>query len=263
MQRLFLSVDMMGSTQFKARYTGLAGEGWLETFRTFFTNFPLMLAGQIGIEFIDRDESPAVDVWKVMGDEIIFVAEAPRADGLVSILRVLLRAMNLYEDRYLQRLPLRLKGTAWLAAFGERNIELDIPELSSSETSPHLDFIGPDIDLGFRLAKFARPSCLVLSLNLVEAMLDAGDADTVALYLIGREELQGVMFGRPYPIVWMHDADGAFDFLPWEIAACRLVAAAVAARRATPEELRREIGEIRLYLRKMHGVDLPPAALPQ
>ena len=47
MVRLFLSVDMAGSTQFKSRFS--AGESWLETFRSFFTNFPLMLAGQVGL----------------------------------------------------------------------------------------------------------------------------------------------------------------------------------------------------------------------
>ncbi len=263
MQRLFLSIDMVGSTQFKARYMGMAGEGWLETFRSFFTNFPLLLAGQVGMEFLEQEESPAVDVWKVMGDEIIFVAEASSAGELVSILRALLRAMKIYEERYLERLPLRLKGAAWLATFGERNIELDIPELSSSDATPHLDFIGPDIDLGFRLSKFARPMCLVLSLDLVEAMLDAGNVDSAALYLIGKEELKGVMFGRPYPIIWMHDAESAFDFLPWEIEACPMVASTVTAQAATPAELLREIGEMRLYLRKMHGVDLPQVKLPR
>ena len=36
MQRLFLSVDMTGSTEFKARFTGQGSEGWLEIFRAFF-----------------------------------------------------------------------------------------------------------------------------------------------------------------------------------------------------------------------------------
>jgi len=50
MVRLFLSVDMAGSTQFKARFSD--GGGWLEIFRSFFTNFPLMLAGQVGFAFL-------------------------------------------------------------------------------------------------------------------------------------------------------------------------------------------------------------------
>jgi hypothetical protein len=53
MLRLFLSVDMVGSTQFKARFTGKGSEGWLDTFRAFFTNFPLMLAGQLAFVFLE------------------------------------------------------------------------------------------------------------------------------------------------------------------------------------------------------------------
>lgn len=70
MLRLFLSVDMVGSTEFKARFTGQSSDGWLDIFRTFFTSFPLMTAGQIGLQFFDEDAAPAIEVWKVMGDEV-------------------------------------------------------------------------------------------------------------------------------------------------------------------------------------------------
>ena len=156
MLRLFLSVDMVGSTLFKASHTGRGSAGWLDTFRTFFTHFPLILAGQLGFEFLDEDETPAVEVWKVMGDEVIFVVEPSSASEVTTILIALLRTMRRYEQSRLEALPLRLKGAAWLADFAESNIELDIPELSSEDSAPHVDFIGPDIDLGFRLSKFAR-----------------------------------------------------------------------------------------------------------
>src|SRR3546814_6111829 len=84
------------------------------------------------------------------------------------MLRALLRTMHLYEAHHFQTLPLRLKGTAWLADLSENNIALEIPELSSNDVAPHLDFIGPDLDMGFRLSKFARPASLLLSLDLVE-----------------------------------------------------------------------------------------------
>jgi hypothetical protein len=259
--RLFLSVDMVGSTQFKARFTGKGSAGWLETFRAFFTNFPLMLAGQLAFAFMEEEATPAVDVWKVMGDEVIFTARPGSAEELTSILRALLRTMKLYEASHFERLPLRLKGTAWLADFAEANIELDIPELSASDVAPHVDFIGPDLDLGFRISKFARPASLVLSLDLVELLLGAANLPDIALYLVGREELKGVMFGRPYPIVWMHDAEDGFDFLPWEIESCPLMASASIVQPTPPATLRCAIEDMRLYLRKMHGVERPPFRL--
>lgn len=258
MIRLFLSVDMVGSTQFKARFTGQGSEGWLETFRSFFCNFPLMLAGQVGFEFIDSDCTPEIQVWKAMGDEVIFVVEPASAEEATSILRALLRTMTIYERKYFDRMPLRLKGTAWLAEFGEQNIELDIAELSMGDGAGHIDYIGPDVDLGFRLSKFARASSLVLSLDLIEQILGAENSDALSLYLLGAEELKGVMFGHPYPVVWAADADQGFDFMPWEIESCPLVAQAANMEASSADRLRAAIANVRLYLRKMHGIERQP-----
>lgn len=255
MVRLFLSVDMAGSTQFKARFTD--GASWLETFRTFFTNFPLMLAGQVGFAFLEEGDTPSVEVWKVMGDELIFVATPDSAEQLVTLLLALLRTMNGYEDRYLGDLPLRLKGTAWLADFTGPNIELEIPELSGGDGVRVIDFIGPDLDLGFRVTKFARPACLALSFDVADLLLAATNADQAALYLIGAEELKGVMFGRPYPIIWMLEAGEDFNFMPWEIEQCQHMAKASAMPPTPSSDIERAIANMRLYLRKMHGVQRP------
>lgn len=255
MVRLFLSVDMAGSTQFKARFTD--GGSWLDTFRTFFTNFPLMLAGQVGFAFLEEGETPSVEVWKVMGDEVIFVASPESPEALVNMLLALFRTMNAYEDRYLEDLPLRLKGTAWLADFGSRNIELEIPELSGGDGVRAIDFIGPDLDLGFRVTKFARPACLALSFDVADLVIAAGNAGEASLHLIGAEELKGVMFGRPYPIIWMLEAGADFNFMPWEIEQCPHMAKAATMPPSPLSDIERAIGNMRLYLRKMHGVDRP------
>ncbi len=262
MVRLFLSVDMVGSTQFKARHGNGRGHGWLDTFRTFFTNFPLMLAGQVGFAFLEDDgATPSVEVWKVMGDEVIFVATPATAGEITVLLCALLRTMNLYEGRYFADLPLRLKGTVWAAHFGSDNIELEIPELSGGDGVRSVDFIGPDIDLGFRISKYSRPASLVLSFDVADLLLGAPNLDEVALYLMGAEELKGVMFGRPYPIIWMIEAGERFNFMPWEVENCPLMRAAVDATPTPAALIERSIADMRLYLRKMHGVDRPRFAL--
>ena len=161
MLRLFLSVDMVGSTEFKARFTGQSSDGWLAIFRTFFTSFPLMVAGQIGFAFLDEEATPAIDIWKVMGDEVLFTAEPQTPEELTSILMAVLKTMQLYEARHFTEMPLRLKATAWFADFDGPNIKVEIPELSSG-AGAHFDYIGPDIDLGFRITKFAKPGIMVL-----------------------------------------------------------------------------------------------------
>jgi len=260
MLRLFLSVDMAGSTEFKARFTGQSSDGWLATFRTFFTSFPLMVAGQIGFAFLDDAETPAIEVWKVMGDEVIFTVEPKTPEEVTSMLLALLRTMRMYEDRHFADVPLRLKGTAWLADFDGPNIVVEVPELSSGQAA-YMDYIGPDLDLGFRVGKFSRPGIMALSLDVLEVVQSAANADKAAIYLLGKEPLKGVMFGRHYPIVWLRDAEIPFDFLPWEIEQDPLVAAALAADPATPEDLGRAIGDMRLYLKRVHGRDRPPPRL--
>jgi hypothetical protein len=260
MLRLFLSVDMVGSTEFKARFTGQDAEGWLGHFRTFFTSFPLMLVGQIGFQFLDEEATPAIDVWKVMGDEVLFTAEPQTAEELTSTLIALLRTMRLYEARHFTDLPLRLKATAWFGDFDGPNIKVEIPELSSG-AGAHFDYIGPDIDLGFRITKFAKPGIMVLSLDVVEVMLGAANLADAAVYVLGRETLKGVMFARPYPIVWMCDAGEGFSFLPWEIDNDPLIASAVKATPAAADDLRREVEDMRHFLKRVHGRDRPPPRL--
>lgn len=246
MFRLFLSVDMVGSTAFKASAPLRGPNGWLAIFKTFFVNFPLMLAGQIGFEFLDEQETPAVDVWKAMGDEVIFTAQPAGAEELTVFLRVLLRTMRLYERTHFSDRPLRLKGTAWLADFADYNIALEIPELSSSDVAPHLDFIGPDLDLGFRLSKYARPDSLVVSLDLIDLLLEATNVADVALFLGGHETLKGVMFERAYPIIWLNDAHDGDEQLPW-----------VNAQSASPDVLREHVEAMRKYLADAHGFERP------
>src|SRR3546814_9102343 len=76
-------------------------------------------------------------------------------------------------------------------------------------------------------------------------LLAADNRADVVLYLVGREELKGVMFGRPYPIIWMHEAGEGFDFMPWEVETCPHIAAAVDARPASVEALQRQIDGMR------------------
>jgi hypothetical protein len=260
MLRLFLSVDMAGSTEFKARFTGQGADGWLAMFRTFFSSFPLMVAGQIGFEFLDDAATPAIEVWKVMGDEVIFQVEPKTAEEVTSILLALLRTMKLYEDRHFADVPLRLKGTAWLADFDGPNIVVEVPELSSGQAA-YMDYIGPDLDLGFRVGKFSRPGIMALSLDVLEVVLSAANADKAAIYLLGKEPLKGVMFGRHYPIVWLRDAGTPFDFLPWEVEQDPLIAAAAAAEPASPDDLGRAITDMRHYLKRVHGRDRPSPRL--
>lgn len=269
-----MSTDVAGSTAYKTARTqapgadglgdgsGLAGEpAWLGVFRSFFGNFPLMLMGHIASEMMEEDALPEVSVWKALGDEIIFTAQPQSPEETTSLVRAFFQAMTNYEREYLTLLPLRLKGSIWIAEFPSPNIEIELPEVSGGG-GPMIDFIGPGVDLGFRIGKFARPSAVVLSLEVVEIVLSARNCDSLTFTLVGRGELKGVLFGRPYPIVWARPTESEFEFLPWEIEDCPLTRTAMTEPPASAETLQTLIDDVRLYLRKMWGIESRPLTFP-
>jgi hypothetical protein len=225
--------------------------------RKFFENFPLVLMGQVASEMIEEDSLPEVAIWKALGDELIFTCKPQSAEETTLLIRALFFSMAIYEREYLKELPLRLKGSVWIAEFPAPNIEIEIPEMSEGG-GRHIDFIGPGIDLGFRIGKFSRPSALVVSLELLEVVLSARNAKMLAFSLIGREELKGVLHGRPYPIVWCRPTEAAYDFMPWELDDCPLMRKAAADKPATRKALQTQIENVRQYLRRMWGVHTRP-----
>jgi hypothetical protein len=86
-----------------------------------------------------------------------------------------------------------------------------LPVTASGEQA--LDFIGPSVDLGFRIAKFCDSRRFVLSADLALMLLDAVEATEVSrkrfrIHLESMESLKGVADNRPYPILWIDMNDG-------------------------------------------------------
>lgn len=258
MIRLFMSTDVAGSTLYKANCASRSDAQWLGVFRDFFANYPLMMVGQTGMEFLSEERLPAIAVWKFMGDEAIFTCEPESPEEVTLLVRAHFNAMAAYEEEFLADLPLRLKGTAWLARFPSPNIEIEVPELASNGETTQTDFIGPDIDLGFRIGKFSCPSAIAVSLDLLDVVLRADNRDLLDFFLVGRDELKGVLFGRPYPAIWARPAGAPPGFLPWEIEDSPRVAQVVSQGPAPTPRLLDTIEGIRHYLRKMHGVTPQP-----
>lgn len=113
--------------------------------------------------------------------------------------------LNLWSKKD-KPIPLRLKGAAWIAGFPVTNSEIEI----STDGSKSVDFIGPSMDLGFRIAKFSDERRFILSADLAFMLVHAltrteleRNSKLIKLFLHGREPLRGVIDSRPYPIVWM------------------------------------------------------------
>ncbi len=156
---------------------------------------------------------------------------------LISInlfLNVLSKVRKVIKDA---SMSLDLKVTAWLAGFPINNAEFVVgaqrkkrPDFPGSDDHnyshyvhlerfyedplPHemLDFIGPQMDLGFRLASLSSPRKMVLSLDLTWMLINtfskSGNKWPSMVDLSGRIRfegsvaLKGVLSGAPYPVFW-------------------------------------------------------------
>lgn len=215
--RLFLSVDLVGSTAFKNRRedetkrTERRGPPWADVFSSFYNGFPKMFERELDGQSLEADVRPRL--VKPIGDELLLQAPIQRSRDARDIVRFTAKALVEYRKRNLSDCPLLIKGAAWIAGFPINNYRVMLEEWGGHAGGE--DFIGPSMDTGFRLAhEAAAPEKLVVSVDLAVLLL-ASDTP-LDLYFDGTITLKGVLSGRPYPIVWykvagldtkLHDAE--------------------------------------------------------
>jgi len=82
-----------------------------------------------------------------------------------------------------------------------------------SRTFLVMDYIGPHIDTGFRLASRSFPRCFVISVDVAFLLVTShlpttGVIDVPPIFYSSKAELKGVLGGKPYPIFWIDTMDG-------------------------------------------------------
>jgi len=253
--RLFLSADLVGSTAFKQASEMGDGEKvqkWLEPIGAFFAGIQRHLDYQWGVsqkiagdEIADQNhELPRF--WKAAGDEVIYVMEIDSPLQPLFAVTTFGEAISSYRRELQEISPnLGIKGTAWLAGFPVNNAEIvlggkrQLPDGHPSlddwwvqhlykrylyETSPLpngkevLDFIGPQMDLGFRLSAKSTQRRMMLSVDLAMMLMktcERPQGDLAArfnvenrIFFDGTETLKGVLAGLPYPLIWLDAQQG-------------------------------------------------------
>lgn len=209
--RFFCSVDVIGSTAYKSKERGSLAPKWAHAFQDFFGEFPKTLAAQYeslptGIPSPEN----RLTVWKFVGDEILFVADLSDYRHVLGHVCAIKSAVRHYSDVFWAKEPLALKASAWVAGFPVLNTEI---ELEGPDGTKIRDFVGPSVDAGFRIARFASDQRLILSIELcfllVDAILNNELLDHPChIHLGGKEELKGVLGGKPYPMLWVDMNDG-------------------------------------------------------
>jgi hypothetical protein len=212
--RLFASVDLEDSTAFKQNHANRDGRVWLRVLLDFVEKFDQMFWAHVGKAARDaRHAMPArPQLWKILGDELVFSVEITRARETAIYVDALAAALAEWNAGVLAGLkaalspatnrPLRIKGAMWLADFPITNAVLPV-------AGTHHDFVGPAMDAGFRLGKLASPRRLALSVDLVWLLLTQDE--TRKIEFAGRtRDLKGLAADSGYPHLWIEVAASAY-----------------------------------------------------
>lgn len=215
---LFFSVDICNSTQLKGQ------KDWLEANRLLYEE-----------GFI------SMDMWKFIGDEVVYWVALEKIDNLPSLIESAHHYLKQLQNELCRRfgVSFRLKGTIWMAETGRgtKAYHVKTPDVVN-------EFLGVEIDEGFRLSKNITGSKIVLDPKVVyilcmvdsifhgnykgnwfdenarffkEARKIDPEPSRISdvkseIRFIGYTKLKGIWNDRMYPIFWYGQEELDFEY---------------------------------------------------
>lgn len=203
------------------------------------------------IDFFTRKD---YELWRTIGDEVVFTYKVRDINNIYQCVDEVSRALEEYNakieknewptDISNHNHNLSLKSTMWIAHLSKSNNYSEnlyiTYQLSKDNIAKFLDYVGPDIDTGFRISKKTAPKRLAISLELALLMIENSEyifkqqqetnqmniaknyiqEDILnKLIIVSMELLNGVWNGRKYPIIWYHNVinDDFFKTFPYDV----------------------------------------------
>ena len=195
---LLLSVDIVGSASFKGEGGQVDGApAWVSAFEAFYDQVPRLLLQQRLI--LAADLAPSLQLWKAIGDQLVFLARPVHPIQLESECLAFLRGLQQADQQMRSRWGFRLHGVAWAFREGGANVSFRFsePQLSGGTG---FDLIGPDVDLGFRLVALAPEGEVLAPLELRRLL----PLTRLRLDLVGEATLKGIRLD-PYPLLQLRE----------------------------------------------------------
>ncbi|MBQ8559669.1 MAG: hypothetical protein IJ439_06795 [Tyzzerella sp.] len=236
---LFISFDLADSTSFKTEHPSL----WASVF----TNFYGQILEGLGVENYkspeEGEESNCVrKLWKLIGDEVLLYVRIRKVSDLYaqvsSVNLVLAGLLEKIADKVEKEMgsqgcqsrcvqhcqnvkevilsTLGIKTTMWLAKCSEDKKENAVnivyqPLTPTPNTGERLDFLGRDIDEGFRMAKYAVKNKIIVSPLLGWLIWKAAQNDEDKKKIVKSNfkitafvAMKGVWRNRKVPIIMFH-----------------------------------------------------------
>lgn len=202
---MFFSVDLVNSTKFKTDHP----KEWAAVFMKF---YELIINHVV-------DAISEARIWKYAGDEVLFHIEVTSIDELLEAPTLLYNAMKqaqamFYDTDEKVNNVLFFKGALWIAATSVYGGVYDAQSPNICiELTKGLDFLGVDVDEGFRLSGHTSQGKIALSPKIVYFLYEhkkqwlsvtCPDIENNVRF-IDFVPLPGIWGGRMFPIIWYHD----------------------------------------------------------
>jgi len=194
---LILSVDVINSTSNKY----IHGILFMDLLKNFCLTFPIIYGGKL-LKYDPEIQIP--EVLKYLGDEIIFIQLIENNKKVEVYINTFIEAIKEYNNKPV----LKLKGCAWIAD-EQKNIVLNTifnankKNIQDDYKKKYFDIIGYQMDIGFRISKFATLSNFIISIEIAIILLENKSSwiDKVIMYYTEKQILKGALNNIPYPII--------------------------------------------------------------
>lgn len=209
-----MSVDLNKSTNFKKDYFKKdlpKNAEWALYFQSFYHDFTENFFAQF--EKTKKVAKPSI--WKCLGDEVIFYVKITDSEDVEVYVDCLMKAIRLYNASLSdKKKKLPCQGTVWGAGFPIRNRTIKTPHTKGKKVvyDEVNDFIGFDMDLGFRISKHSKPERLVVSLPIAY-ILSLNHYDRLRYY--DSVDIKGI--DKQYPIFWVSSSENERPEIHWHM----------------------------------------------
>lgn len=223
---IFLSFDIVNSTAYKS-----LNPYWTDTF-SLFREYVSKVMEECFKEKQNNSETEKnfcdlkFHLWKNLGDEVVFMFPNPKISELYKLPDTSWKVLDkicksLETPTKNSSVKVSVKATLWLAEINkkenyrnkkeeveppllERNINIALKDYEHNS----IDFLGPDIDAGFRLSQYASHNKLTIDARLAWILFKLisenqyhNSLETNAK-IVAFKVLKGVWNEKPYPIIW-------------------------------------------------------------
>ncbi len=217
----FISFDLVNSTSYKYKYL----DDWLKVNKDFYTQ----AVYEINNYVFDEENSRKIElaeVWRYLGDEIILFLKIYDSEQLFYLteatFNVTKKLINFLEKRYKNTKNfLSVKSAVWVAKLSPESFSSENESICSSgeciniidEMGYERNFLGPDIDAGFRMKAYSYRGKLSVCAQLSYLLYIYSKKDDKfekyriedKLKIIDYKKLKGVWGERLYPIIWYYN----------------------------------------------------------